>query len=204
MNFLFDIGRVLLDFDFETSLSKLLPDKVDHPRQRLECLLTRKDDFESGAIDPDAYIEWALDIMESEAGPDEFIAAWRDIFTPNQPMWARVRQLHSADHKLILFSNTNAIHVPWIFETWPEFELFHGDVLSFEVGQIKPHPAIYQYAIEHHGLSPSETLYIDDLPENIEAGRAAGFNSWQYELNNHQAFELWLDKALQQADTLSP
>lgn len=204
MNFLFDIGRVLLDFDYETSLTKLLPDGVDQPRQRLERLLVRKDEFESGAIEADSYMDWALNTLESEATHEQFITAWRDIFTPNEPMWARVRQLHADGHRMVLFSNINALHVPWIFETWPEFDLFDGGVLSFEVGKIKPHPEIYHYAIEHHGMVPRETLYIDDLPDNIEAGRAAGFTSWQYELHNHTAFEQWLDKALNPENTVSP
>ena len=42
MNFLFDIGRVLLDFDFESSLATLLPDGVDDPHERLQRLLARK------------------------------------------------------------------------------------------------------------------------------------------------------------------
>ena len=45
MNFLYDIGRVLLDFDFESSLSRLLPAGIANPRERLERLLARKDDL---------------------------------------------------------------------------------------------------------------------------------------------------------------
>ena len=197
MNFLFDIGKVLLDFDFETSLARLLPEDVEHPRQRLERLLERKDELESGRIEADAFVAWALDVMGSEASHEEFREAWCRIFTPIEPMWQRVRELKAAGHKLVLFSNTNAIHLPWIYETFPEFELFDGAVISFEVGHIKPQPEIYAHAIEEHGMRPEQTLYIDDLSENVEAGRAAGFRSWQYDLTQHSQFEEWLDAQLQ-------
>jgi putative hydrolase of the HAD superfamily len=107
-------------------------------------------------------------------------------------MWKNVRQLAADGHRLILFSNTNAIHCPWVFEAYPEFSLFSGAVLSFETGFIKPEPPIYQHAIDAHGLVPAETLYIDDLPQNIATGREFGFQCHTYDLRDHASFEKWL------------
>jgi HAD superfamily hydrolase (TIGR01509 family) len=192
MTFLFDIGRVLLDFDFESSLARLLPADCPDPHERLGHLLDRKDEFETGMIDPESYILWALGVLGSNATPDQFRHAWQRIFTPNEPMWQSVRQLCAAGHRLILFSNTNAIHCPWVFEEYPEFSLFHGAVLSFQTGHIKPQTPIYQHAVETHGLDPHNTLYIDDLPQNIATGREFGFHCHPYDIKNHAAFERWL------------
>ena len=192
MTFLFDIGRVLLDFDFESSLARLLPCDCTDPNERLCHLLERKDAFESGEIHADDYIPWALGVLSSQSTHDEFRHAWQQIFTPNEPMWETVRKLSAAGHRLILFSNTNAIHCPWVFEAYPEFSLFDGAVLSFEVGTIKPHRPIYQHAVDAHALDPATTLYIDDLPQNIATGRDFGFHCHQYDLNDHGAFERWL------------
>jgi glucose-1-phosphatase len=192
MTFLYDIGRVLLDFDFESSLARLLPAECPDPAERLSRLLARKDDFEAGAIDPDEYIAWALGVLGSPATPEEFRHAWQRIFTPNEPMWECVRKLSAAGHRLILFSNTNAIHCPWVFDAYPGFSLFDDAVLSFETGSIKPHPPIYQHAVDAHDLVPDDTLYIDDLPQNIATGREFGFHCWQYDLRDHQSFERWL------------
>jgi len=193
MTFLFDIGRVLLDFDFESSLVRLLPEGIVNAAERLSLLLERKDEFEAGLIEVDAYVDWALEVLGSDATPAAFQHAWQQIFTPNLPMWDCVRKLAAAGHRLILFSNINGIHCPWIFTQFPDFSLFDAGVLSFEVGAIKPHAAIYQHAIDHHGLVPSQTLYIDDLPQNIAAGREFGFRCWQYGLAAHDEFEVWLD-----------
>jgi len=196
MNFLFDIGRVLLDFDFETSLARLLPADSADTHERLERLLARKDEFESGKIDVDTYTVWALNVLESTATADEFHHAWRDIFTPNEPMWQRVRQLAADGHRLILFSNINGIHSPWIYDEFPEFSIFHGAVMSFQTGYIKPQPEIYQYAVDRYGLIPEETIYIDDLPQNVATGVAMGFRTWQYDLKDHASFEQWLSQQL--------
>lgn len=192
MNFLFDIGRVILDFDFESSLRRLLPQDCPDPRARLVRLLDRKDDFEAGRVPPEEYIPWALEVMGSTATHDEFRHAWRDIFTPNVPMWDCVHRLAEDDHRLILFSNINAIHCPWIFQEYDIFSRFHGGVLSFEVGEIKPHDGIYQHAIAKWSLDPAETLYIDDMPENTASGERFGFRCHTYDARRHDVFLSWL------------
>ncbi|NQW99972.1 HAD family phosphatase [bacterium] len=192
MTFLFDIGRVLLDFDFERSLTRLFPAGTADAPLRLGRLLERKDEFETGRIDVETYVTWALEVLDTDATAAEFHHAWQQIFTPNEPMWRCVRTLAADGHRLILFSNINGIHWPWVGQEFPEFALFHDAVVSFQTGHIKPEPEIYQHAIHHHGLIPAETLYIDDLPQNIATGRDLGFQCWQYDLNDHAAFESWL------------
>lgn len=197
MTILFDIGRVLLDFEFEPSLARLLPAGTGNAEERLARLLERKDDFEAGKLEVNEYVEWALRTLDSEASEEEFHHAWRNIFTPNEPMWERVEQLAADGHRLILFSNINGIHSPWVFEEFPRFSLFHGAVLSFETGFIKPQPEIYRHAIGKYDLEPERTLYVDDMAANVEAGKKAGFLSWQYDLKDHAAFESWLAEHLE-------
>jgi glucose-1-phosphatase len=197
MTFLFDLGRVLYDFDFVPSLARLLPAGISDAQERIHQLLERKDEFETGKIDVQSYVAWALDVLGSDATHDEFCHAWQQIFTPNEPMLATIRQLVKNGHRLIIFSNINGIHCPWVFENFPDLSLFHGAVLSHETGFIKPQPEIYQYAMERYGLIPEQTPYIDDLPQNIAAGRELGFPCWQYDLKNHAAFETWLAEILE-------
>jgi HAD superfamily hydrolase (TIGR01509 family) len=192
MTFLFDIGKVLLDFHFEPSLATLFPPGTPDATERLAVLLEKKDDFEGGRISMEDYVPWAIGRIGSEVSEAEFVHAWRNIFTPVDPMWRVVEGLAAGGHHLILFSNTNGIHCPWIFETYPVFRHFKGAVLSFEAGTIKPDEAIYHHATLTHGLKPAETRYIDDLAANIETGKRLGFRSWQYDLNDHAVFERWL------------
>jgi HAD superfamily hydrolase (TIGR01509 family) len=201
-DFLFDIGKVLLDFDFETSLRKFLPADHSNPSAALDTLLARKDEFEAGKVSVEDYTVWAMETLGTNASIGEFHHAWQNIFTPVQPMWNTARKLAADGHRLILFSNTNSIHCPWVFEKYPEFSLFHGAVLSYEIGAIKPEPKIYQYAIDKFSLVPENTLYIDDLPANIRAGQNFGFITHQYDLNNHQEFESWLDQQLSKTSTM--
>lgn len=192
MTFLFDIGNVLLDFHFGPSLSRLLPAETENPEAQLAALMERKDDFEAGRIPVEEFVPWAIHQLGSTASDDEFIAAWRDIFTPNEPMWRVVESLAAAGHRLILFSNTSALHCPWMLETFEIFRHFDAAILSHEVGAIKPDPKIYHHAIATFSLDPAATRYIDDLAPNIEAGRRFGLRTWQYDRSRHADFERWL------------
>lgn len=196
ITFLFDIGKVLLDFNFESSLIQLIPETILNPHERIHHILDQKDALETGLIDPVSYADWALQILGSNANREQFFQAWQQIFTINEPMWQCIHKLADANHTLILISNINAIHAPWIFTKYPEFSYFQHRVLSFEVGTLKPDPAIFRYAINTFRLNPALTVYIDDQPQNILTGNALKLQCWQYEINNHPAFENWLEKKL--------
>lgn len=196
MDFLFDIGKVLLDFDFIPALKKIAGERHRNSPEVWQRLLLRKDEFEAGRVTREEYVEWALAQLESEKTAAEFAEAWCDVFTVNKPMWEVVKQLKKQGHRLILFSNTNSIHCPWIFEQWPEFELFDGAVLSYQVGAIKPEKEIYLYAQNQYQLVPQKTRYIDDLEQNIQAGEEFGLRCHQYCLGKHELFLQWLEAEL--------
>lgn len=193
MNVLFDIGNVILHIDFISSLKKVIPAHLEDVDERLDRIMLRKDEFEAGKIPIDEYFLWAVEQLEMEQQLDEFMHAWLDIFTPNLPMWRIIEQLHAEGHRLFLFSNVNNPHKDHILKNYPIFEKFSGGVFSYQTGHIKPEAAIYQRAIEQCQIIPEQTIYIDDLADNITAGKAAGLHSHQYRADEHEAFKTWLE-----------
>jgi 2-haloacid dehalogenase len=78
-----------------------------------------------------------------------------------------------------LYALTNFSH-----ETWPIararfdfFGRFEDVVVSGEVGLVKPDPQIYRLAIERCRLVPAQTVFVDDVPGNVEAARAEGLRA---------------------------
>lgn len=51
--------------------------------------------------------------------------------------------------------------------------------LSYQMGLLKPSPAIFRAMIDHAGMNPARTLYIDDSPANAQAARELGFHTLQ-------------------------
>ena len=71
----------------------------------------------------------------------------------------------------------------WPAETFPHararfdfLEWFDGIVISGEVGLKKPDASIYRLLFERYGIEPGTTLFIDDVPENLEAAEGLGLN----------------------------
>lgn len=194
--FLLDIGRVLLDFDFESSLSRLIPSSIKNPEERIKHVLSKKDILEAGLITPEYFAQWALAVLNSDVTIEQFYQVWQQIFTVNELMWQCIRKLACDGHRLILISNINAIHCPWIFSTYPDFIYFEATILSFNIGMLKPQPEIFQYAIDTYKLPVESVIYVDDMPQNIITGKKFGFKCWQYDINYHQVFEAWLEELM--------
>jgi epoxide hydrolase-like predicted phosphatase len=54
---------------------------------------------------------------------------------------------------------------------------FDAMIISAEVGVMKPDARIYRIALEKLGVVPSESVFVDDFTENVEAARAVGMQA---------------------------
>ncbi len=187
-SFLFDIGNVILFFDFQLAVGRI-SDKCKLPEAEiLPALSPLTNAFERGEMDTSAFVEAAAGRIGLAGDPQQLVPALQDIFTVNEPMVALIETLQAEGHRLVLLSNTNAIHVPYFTHRYPVFGLFEGAIYSHEVGAMKPDAEIYQAAIDRFGFDPASTIYIDDMPENVAAGRALDFQAIQYQGSEHARF----------------
>jgi glucose-1-phosphatase len=184
--FLFDIGNVLVRFDFAPATARLADLSEVSASEAMALISPFKDDLESGRISSQDFVTQCLALTRFHGTEEDFITLWCDIFTENAPMIALVEEL-AKEHPLYLLSNTNALHKDWLFARFPVFQHFKGGIFSHEAGCMKPHDEIYEAALSQLGLDPAETLYIDDLSDNIVAGERFGFVCHQYSPDNHQA-----------------
>jgi HAD superfamily hydrolase (TIGR01509 family) len=77
---------------------------------------------------------------------------------------------------LYIFSNTNDLAIGHIRRNFPFFAEFDDFVLSYEHGAMKPDAKLYEVVERLAGRRGGQLLYLDDRIENVEAGRARG---WQ-------------------------
>jgi glucose-1-phosphatase len=110
---------------------------------------------------------------------EEFVSAYTDIFTPKPATLDLVRHLKGR-YRLGLLSNTNQWHYEFGIRPVPIFPLFEAVTLSFEVRAMKPDPAIYADMLRKLALPADACVYIDDIAEYVEAGRALGFRAIRY------------------------
>ena len=187
--FLFDIGNVLLRFDFALALQKLAAESAVHdPAAVLGRIERVKEQYEDGSIDRAEFLAQTRAVLGYRGTEAGFIAAWEDIFEPNAPMLALVERLHGRV-PLYLLSNTSDIHIDYVFRRYPVFARFAAGTYSYAVRASKPGAEIYRHAIRAHGLEPGRTFFIDDLLPNIETARGLGFRAHHYHHERHGALE---------------
>lgn len=191
MTFLFDIGNVLLSFDFLPALNSL---KGKNPQPNaVEKLIAAKDDFESGETPLEDYVVFCRELLDFKGSDAQLFAAWNSIFTAIPETFLLAENLKSQGHRLILFSNINPIHAPYCLEKHKLLERFDHAVFSYEIGAIKPHDEFFTRAFEKYEIVPDETIYIDDLPDNIETGKRHGLRSFCYDYRRHDDLLKWLE-----------
>jgi 2-haloacid dehalogenase len=174
----FDLGKVLVDFDYGIAagriapLGRLLPDQVRSFIDQSPLLYQ----FETGLMSLPQFFSRICAETGFGGTLDEFSAFFGDIFTPIPEMVELHDALHEADLPTYIFSNTNEIAVGHIRRRFPFFANFSGYILSYQHQAMKPDAKLYEAVERETRLQGADLLYLDDRPENIEAGRKRG---WQ-------------------------
>src|SRR5699024_11116768 len=98
-------------------------------------------------------------------------------------------------YKLILLSNTNALHIESVAANIPFFEeflnCFDQVYYSHEIFLRKPDPAIFEFVLSENHLKPEECFFIDDLKENTLAAEQMGIKSWRLNPEKEDVIELF-------------
>ena len=77
-------------------------------------------------------------------------------------------------YNLILLSDHVKEWVDYILDTNKELEIFKHKYFSYEYGKLKTDEGTFKYVLEKEDILPSETIFIDDSKENIEAAKENG------------------------------
>jgi FMN phosphatase YigB (HAD superfamily) len=179
---LFDLGRVLVHFDFRRGYAALEPlcryPANDIPRRLAPTGLVER--FETGLVEPRDFFHQFSGILDLNVDYDAFRTIWSCIFTHAILPEAMLEGL-ARRYRLVLVSNTNALHFAMVRETYGHLlRHFHDLVLSYEVGAMKPGPEIFRAAIARAQCRPEECFYTDDIAEYIAAGKAQGLDAVQF------------------------
>ena len=135
--------------------------------------------FDRGELTPHEFYDRAVALLGARISYDEFVPAYVDVFTRNQPVIDLYKGLKGRC-RLILLSNTDPLRFGFVRERFPDILFFDDYVLSYEVGALKPDPKIFQEALKKAGVPSASCVLIDDLEENIRAAAALGVKTILY------------------------
>jgi len=180
---IFDLGNVLVPFDFARGYAELQKycalDPAEIRRRISERRLAQR--YESGQTDSLTFYREMQEVLGVSIEYGEFCRIWNSVFYPQTNFDDRMMAALAARYPLILLSNTNPIHFSMLRDNYPIFRHFHELVLSYEVGAMKPAPAMYEEALRRARCRPEECFYTDDIAEYVEAARRHGIDAVQFQ-----------------------
>ena len=111
-----------------------------------------------------------IGVTETDGLVDRLFAGMQ----PDEAMIDAVKAAKRAGVRTGLISNSWG-HGRYDRDAFPE--LFHGVVISGEVGLYKPQREIFELGAEKIGLPPSDCVFVDDLRENCAGAEAVGMTA---------------------------
>lgn len=179
---IFDLGGVLVHLDW---------DKVCAPFARLSDLgydsvleevangpIVRSSML--GSLGPQEFHQALCAKIHVDIPFDRFVDLWNGLLSADEDMAPLVEELGSG-HRLVLASNTDAIHFSYSRKHFDVLRAFDRFFLSYEMGLLKPDPAYFHHVLGGLRTSPGDCIFIDDRPENVHSARTAGINALVFE-----------------------
>ena len=186
-NIIFDLGGVVLDID-ETIVYKELEklgistSELAHSKEFIEIMSK----FDTGIYTAPTFRKKIKALIGQEKMTDQkFDSIWNAMLLDIPRERVEAIEKIKKHYKIFLMSNTNEIHYDLYVRDlqlrfgYREFdELFNKSYFSFAEHLEKPDPRFFELILDHEGLLPEETLFIDDSKKNIEAAQALGIHTY--------------------------
>lgn len=193
-NYFFDLGGVLMDLDVNRTLQAmvaLMPHrgmKDDISSFSANDLFgvgenTLMADYQDGTIGTDAFFAALQPMCRPDVKRQQMLEAWDAMLLGIPPQRLEtLRRLRQQGKQVFILSNINEEHLRWTREHFEQIGLLIGEdvceaFFSNEMGMSKPDPKIYAEAIRRANVDPAETLYIDDMQVNVDAGAKWGLQT---------------------------
>ena len=175
-NIIFDFGGVLVDWNPRYLYDPYFgdPAKTDHFLEQI-CPYSWNATVDAGKSTAEATAERIALYPEWEKEIRMYYGEWIKMMNGELPgMRELVAELKDRGYGIYGLTNWSAETFPLIRDTYPIFRLMDGIVVSGEEHTMKPRPEIYRILLDRYALNPSESVFIDDNPDNIAAAETFG------------------------------
>ena len=137
-------------------------------------------EYERGRLESGDFVRELAGCLGVRLEYEEFRGMWGSVFLPETLVPEEMILALKGRYRLLMLSNTNALHYEMVCANYPVLAHFDAAVLSYRVGAIKPEPRIYEEAIRLAGCGQGECFFTDDIPAYVEAARAHGIDAVQF------------------------
>ena len=182
MNVVFDLGGVVFRWRPNDIISRVFDDPKT--QSLVKAQIFEHDDWielDRGTISFDQ----AVDQGASRTGlPHSEIQRLLDevprSLTPIPGTIDLIRSVKKSNNKLFVLSNMQFASIAYLEKKHDIWDLFAGIVISCRIQKVKPESEIYEHLLTEHQLLPHETVFIDDMNQNLVAASTLGIQTIQF------------------------
>jgi putative hydrolase of the HAD superfamily len=185
-NIIFDYGNVIINLDIDATYRAF--EELGAARfgevweEIMKDRLFQK--YERGDISNTDFRNFLRKALPSGTSDEKIDQAWNEILKDMPASRIQLLDKIRNQYRTFILSNSNEIHYRHYVKDlqnihhFQDFDqLVEKAYFSFQVNLAKPEAAFYQLVMNIHGLKPEETLFIDDLKQNIDAAAALGIQT---------------------------
>ena len=194
---IFDFGNVFINLNIEAAHKHAL--ETFQIESLSEEMIGFNSFYEQGLISTDEFLEFYSENFP-KLSKEALIDIW-NIMLKDFPKTRLefLKSLHqSSKYKLILLSNTNALHINYINEHVSFFEefknCFDAFYLSHEINLVKPNQDIFEFVLNKNKLKAEECLFIDDNQDNINTANTLKIKTWHINPETEDVINLFNTK----------
>ena len=182
MNIVFDLGGVVFNWQPDVIVKSIFDDPDTQGLVRKE-IIGHADwiELDRGTLP----LSQAIERGEARTG-----LHWQDIervfeavprfLTPIEATIDLIRRLSRTGNSLFVLSNMHLASIAYLEEQHNFWDVFDGVVISSRIQMVKPERQIYEYLLNRYQLDAAETIFIDDMPENLESAASLGIQTIRF------------------------
>ena len=182
MNIVFDLGGVVFNWLPETIIQPAFADSATQDLVRRE-IFEHSDwvELDRGALGFDqAVLRGASRTGLPRESIEKLLNAVPPSLTPIQETIDLIRSIKDSNNRFFVLSNMHAASIAYLEEHYNIWDMFEGVVISSRIQMVKPETRIYEYLLREYEINPAETVFIDDMSENLAAASTAGIQTIRF------------------------
>ena len=182
MNIVFDLGGVVFNWQPDSIIRGIFTDSRTQKLVRAE-IIDHSDwiELDKGTLSlEDAIIRAASRTGLPYGDIEKLFNAVPPSLTPIPGTIELIRSIKDSTNPLFVLSNMQSASISYLEMNHNIWDLFDGVVISCRIKKVKPEIAIYQHLLKAYKLEAAETVFIDDMGENLAAAASIGIHTIKF------------------------
>jgi len=182
LNIVFDLGGVVFNWQPDAIIKSVFEDLETQDLVRLE-IFEHRDwvELDRGTI----ALDQAIDHGATRTGlprqdVERLLNKVPRSLTPIEETIELIRTIRDTNNKLFVLSNMHLASITYLEHKHRIWDMFDGIVISSRIRKVKPEIEIYEHLLTVYQLKATETVFIDDMNENLVAASSIGIQTIRF------------------------